>query len=166
MNEPEKERILALIAEGVIRPDEAVSLLAALSEEPKPAAPSAAKPKDKDKDKEKAPAAKAETKEPLMEVQMQRADGSSYTIQVPPNLVPLFWNIAKVAIKESARTAAQETWSGFKHIVRKKTRDVGTSVKNRVTSIGSKPAPAELEAIEAEGIDRQEARRQILQMIQ
>ena len=62
MNEPEKERILALISEGVIRPDEAVSLLAALSEEPKPAAPAPAKA-----DSKKAPAARAESKEPLME---------------------------------------------------------------------------------------------------
>ena len=96
---------------------------------------------------------------------MQRADGSSYTIQVPPNLVPLFWNIAKVAIKESARTAAQETWSGFKHIVRKKTREVSKNVKNRVTSIGSRP-PAPVEAEEEDGIDRIEARHQILQMVQ
>ena len=96
---------------------------------------------------------------------MQRADGSSYTIQVPPNLVPLFWNIAKVAIKESARTAAQETWSVFKHIVRKKTREVSKNVKNRVTSIGSRP-PAPVEAEEEDGIDRIEARHQILQMVQ
>jgi hypothetical protein len=161
MNEPEKERILALIAEGVIRPEEAVSLLAALSDEPKPVAPSSANPVEK-----KPPATKTESKEPLMEVQMQRADGSTYTIQVPPNLVPLFWNIAKVAIKESARTAAQETWSGFKHIVRKKTREVGTNVKNRVTSIGSRPAVITAEIEEEEGVDKFEARRQILQMVQ
>jgi hypothetical protein len=34
MNEPEKERILGMISEGIIRPEEAASLLAALSEEP------------------------------------------------------------------------------------------------------------------------------------
>jgi hypothetical protein len=161
MNEPEKERILAMISEGILRPEEATSLLAALSDEPKQVVrqePEAEKQVD---------AAKPKPKEPLMEVQMQRADGSTYTIQVPPNLVPLFWNIAKVAIKESARTAAQETWSGFKHIVRRKTREVGTSVKNRVSSIGSRPAlQSAAEASEDEGIDRGEARRQILQMVQ
>ena len=166
MNEPEKERILAMVSEGLLRPDEAASLLAVLADEPRILVITEDKKlKDKPKEQEQA-AVKTAAKEPLMEVQMQRADGSTYTIQVPPNLVPLFWNIAKVAIKESARTAAQETWSGFKHIVRKKTRDVGASVKNRVTSIGSRPATPEIVIEEEEGIDKIEARRQILQMIQ
>jgi len=163
MNEPEKERILNMVSEGILRPDEAAGLIAVLSDEPKAlviVAPSDKKGKDPAHVSDK-----AASKEPLMEVQMQRADGSSYTIQVPPNLVPLFWNIAKVAIKESARTAAQETWSGFKHIVRKKTREVSKNVKNRVTSIGSRP-PAPVEAEEEDGIDRIEARHQILQMVQ
>lgn len=167
MNEPEKERILALIAEGVIRPEEAVSLLAALSDEPKP---KQAEPKAASGTKSNQTAAKSKEKEkekePLMEVQMQRADGSTYNIQVPPNLVPLFWNIAKVAIKESARTAAQETWSGFKHIVRRKTREVGSSVKNRVSSIGSRSDAPDAEIEEEDGVDKFEARRQILQMVQ
>lgn len=157
MNEPEKERILALIAEGVIRPEEAAGLLAALSDEPKVDA------ERKATSQPAKPLPKAQDKPPLMEVQMQRADGSTYTVQVPPNLVPLFWNIAKVAIKESARTAAQETWSGFKHIVRRKTREMGKSVRNRVAAIGSRPEP---EPQEDEGIDRFEARRQVLQMVQ
>jgi hypothetical protein len=164
MNEPEKEKILAMISEGLLRPDEAASLLAALSDEPKAviiAATSDKKSKEQDQ-----PTTKAADKQPLMEVQMQRADGSSYTIQVPPNLVPLFWNIAKVAVKESARTAAQETWSGFKHIVKRKTREVGANVKDRVSSIGNRPAAPALQAVEDDGIDRLEARRQILQMIQ
>ncbi len=164
MNEPEKERILAMVSEGLIRPDEAAGLLAVLSDEPRSVTVVAASDK-KSREQEK-PTPKVADKQPLMEVQMQRADGSSYTIQVPPNLVPLFWNIAKVAVKESARTAAQETWSGFKHIVKKKTREVGANVKDRVSSIGSRPAAAPLQALEDDGIDRQEARRQILQMIQ
>jgi hypothetical protein len=101
-----------------------------------------------------------------MEVQMQRADGSTYTVQVPPNLVPLFWNIAKVAIKESARNAAQETWAGFKHIVRRNVRDMRTNVRNRVTTF-TQGRPPDQQQIEADdGLDRFEARRQILQMVQ
>jgi|GEM_PF-1899336 hypothetical protein len=180
MNEPEKERILELISQGIIRPEEATPLLAALSEEPK-AAPSASPTVPGVALATVASPAKSSTvhvqPEPLMEVQMQRADGSSYNIQVPPNLVPLFWNIAKVAIRESARTAAQETWSGFKHIVRRKTHEVGTSVKNSVTSFGARPDkpannlaagghthPQETRSVDDE--TRLEARRQLLQMVQ
>ena len=153
-----------MVSEGLLRPDEAVGLLAALSDEPK--AVIIAAPTDKKSKEQDQPTTRAAGKEPLMEVQMQRADGSTYTIQVPPNLVPLFWNIAKVAVKESARNAAQETWSGFKHIVRKKTREVGANVKDRVSSIGNRPVPPLLQTVEYDGIDRLEARRQILQMIQ
>lgn len=157
MNEPEKERILQMLSEGILRPDEAAGLLAVLADEPEPA------PEPKKKSEEAADKPKPKPKEPLMEVQMQRPDGSSYTVQVPPNLVPLFWQIAKVAIKESARNAAQETWSGLKHIVRNKTNEVKTNVKNRVNSIGSKP---ESVAMPVEEEDQFEARRRILQMVQ
>lgn len=164
MNEPEKDRILEMVSAGILRPDEAVGLLAALTDETKPTIVKKAEPEKK---AEATSQKKANSKEPLMEVQMQRADGSSYTVQVPPNLVPLFWNIAKVAVKESARTAAQETWSGFKHIVKRKSREVGSSVKNKVTSItsGSKKVNIVEEPEDEGGIDKFEARRQLLQMV-
>ncbi len=164
MNEPEKDRILEMVSAGILRPDEAVGLLAALTDETKPTIVKKAEPEKK---AEATSQKKANSKEPLMEVQMQRADGSSYTVQVPPNLVPLFWNIAKVAVKESARTAAQETWSGFKHIVKRKSQEVGSSVKNKVTSItsGSKKVNIVEEPEDEGGIDKFEARRQLLQMV-
>src|SRR5437763_14960709 len=114
MNETERDRILRMVSEGTLRPNEAAHLLAALAEEPAP--DTAAKPAE-EKDK---------PKKPMTEVEVQRPDGTHYTVQVPPDLVPMFLRMAKVAIKESARTAAQETWSGLKTIVRNKTEEVRT----------------------------------------
>jgi hypothetical protein len=152
MNETEKDRILRMVSDGTLRPAEAAHLLAALSEPPT---------EDESKPAEKKE--KSKPKQPLMEVELQRADGTHYKVEVPPNLVPMFWQIAKVAIRESARTTARETWSGFKHIVRTKTKEVRTSVHNRVSG-GSKPeaAPASTPA----EMQQTEARRQILQMVQ
>src|SRR5438045_2909305 len=131
MNETEKERILRMVSEGTLRPAEASHLLAALAEEPAP-------PDPKKKGENGAAKEEEKPKQPLIEVQMQRPDGSNYTVQVPPNLFPMFWQIAKVAIKESARTAANETWSGFKTMVHNKTEEVKANVKAKVS--GSKSA--------------------------
>jgi hypothetical protein len=150
MNETEKDRILRMVAEGTLRPNEAAHLLAALADEPAGGEQNEANGKEK-----------AKPKPPLMEVQMQRPDGTQYTIQVPPNLFPMVWQITKVAIKESARNATQEAWSGFKHIVRTKTAEVKTTVKSRVSGsskAGEPPSP--------EQEQENEARRRILQMVQ
>lgn len=149
MNETEKERILRMVSEGTLRPAEAAHLLAALAEEPAPAGGSAAEN-----------GKKAKPKPPLLEVQMQRPDGTSYTVQVPPNLLPMFWQVAKVAIRESARNASQEAWSGFKHIVHTKTTEVRTNVRTRLS--GSK----EEAVVTPEQEQQAEARRRILQMVQ
>ena len=153
MNETEKDRILRMVADGTLRPAEAAHLLAALAE---PAPEPEAKPAE--------PKTRQKPKQPVLEVDMQRPDGSHYKVEVPPNLLPMFWQIAKVAIKESARTTARETWSGFKHVVRTKTKEVRTSVKNRVSGgkAGETPPPAPT----ATEIQQSEARRQILQMVQ
>ena len=155
MNETEKERILRMVTDGTLRPNEAAQLLAALSEEPKPSEGKKEAKKEEAKPQEKAP-------EQLMEVQMQRPDGSTYTIQVPPNLFPMFWKIAKVAIKESARVASQEAWDGFKNMVRNKADEVKTNVTTRFT--GEKAATVPAASPEQE--QQSEARRRILQMVQ
>jgi hypothetical protein len=95
---------------------------------------------------------------------MQRPDGSHYTVEVPPSLMPMIMKMAGVAIKESARTATQEAWSGFKTMVRNKTDEVRTTVKERVSrpseKVEEKPAPTPEEESQAE------SRRRILQMVQ
>ncbi|HLK55567.1 MAG TPA: hypothetical protein VKU00_03335 [Chthonomonadaceae bacterium] len=166
MNATEKERILQMLNEGLLRPEEAARLLAALSE---PAAPPPAnKPEEKRaaNGKEKAKEAPPE-REKTREVQVQRSDGSYTTIQVPPHLAAMIWEVTKVTIADTAKTAAKETWSGFKNIVRRKTHEVTEGVKTRITGGGEKkiadappppPTPSEEAAFEA--------RRQILQMVQ
>lgn len=160
MNEIEKDRILQLVAQGIIKPAEGASLLAALSEPPPPApvAPKAAGAK---------PAAAPASKPTVMEVDMKRPDGSHHKIEVPSNLFPMFWAIASESIKESTKVAAQETWQGFKNIVRNKTTEVKDGVKTRIAAVGSpKPTAAPVIGPTAAEERRDAARRQILQMVQ
>jgi len=169
-DQTQRDRILKMLADGTLRPDEAAKLLAALSPTPdtgtgkqdtakKAGANDESKDKDKGKEKEK-----DKPKPQLMEVQMQRPDGSHYTVEVPPSLVPMIMKMAGVAIRESARTASKEAWDGFKTMVRNKTDEVKTTVKERVSrpakTSGAAPSPTPEE-------DPQfEARRRILQMVQ
>jgi hypothetical protein len=160
MNEIEKDRILQLVAEGIIKPAEGASLLAALSEQPSP-------PPVVQRAAGVRPAPGPAPKSSVMEVDMKRPDGSHHKIEVPSNLFPMFWAIASESIKESTKVAAQETWQGFKNIVRNKSVEVRDGVKTRIAAVGSPkqtaapvvgPTPAEDR--------RDEARRQILQMVQ
>ena len=59
MNEPEKDRILMMVAEGILRPDEAVGLLAALTEETKPTIIKNAEPEKKIEANRKKPTPKS-----------------------------------------------------------------------------------------------------------
>jgi hypothetical protein len=151
MNETERDRILRMVAEGTLRPHEAAHLLAALADEPETT----------EKKKENS------TKTALMEVQMERPDGSHYTVKVPPSLVPMLWEITKATVRESARTAARDTWDGLKSIVQKKTNQVTTSVRGRFNSVtrqikSEEKAPALTVAERGEAV----ARRQVLDMVQ
>ncbi len=162
MNETEKDRILNMVAEGVIRPGEAAQLLAALAED-------APAPKAKDKAKDAEPEKKrVAEKAPTMEVQMQRADGSTYTIEVPTNMVPMFMSLAGAAIKESARAAAKEAWTGIKDGAKTKFEETRDAVKAKVTGTGGKTSelPASAVPLSDEQKQSQEARKRILQMVQ
>lgn len=154
MNETERDRILRMVAEGTLRPHEAAHLLAALADEPEHLG----------KAKTDKP---AKATGPLMEVQMERPDGSHYTVKVPPSLVPMLWEITKATVRESARSAAHDTWDGLKTVVRKTTRKVTNNVRDRIggskaqTKVdGQLPALTPLEQQSAT------ARRQILEMVQ
>lgn len=159
MNDTEKERILRLVSEGILRPQEAASLLAALSEEPTPAPPQPAAKPVEEKTQAEPP------KQQNVQVQMQRADGTYYTVELPPNLVPMFVKMAGVMIKESVRTAAHETWDGLKTIARNKTHEVKENVKQRIGGSGKaeeKPA----QPAKPQPDSQAEARHQIIQMVQ
>ena len=152
MNETEKQRILKMVAEGALRPSEAAHLLAALAEESEGANSS----KGDGKAKPKPP-------EPMLEIQMQRPDGTNYVVQVPPNLGRMLWEMSKVAIKESARNTTREAWSGLKHMVRNKTQEVKVNVQTRLA--GGKSEKEAL-ALSPEEEQQAAARRRILQMVQ
>ena len=160
MNETEKDRILSMVAEGIIRPAEAAQLLAALAEET-----NAAKPKDKAKETE--PEKKrGPDKAPTMPVQIQRADGSTYTIEVPTSMVPMFMSIAGAAIKESARAAAKEAWTNVKDGAKNKFSEARQAVKAKVSGAGSKTPEPAAPVLSDEQVQSHEARARILQMVQ
>jgi hypothetical protein len=154
MNEKEKERILAMLAEGTLSAADAARLLAALSEHP------AAPPPPP-----QAPPTPPEPPKPMTEVKLQRSDGTYYTVNVPPDLMPMLWTFTKAAIKETVRTAATETVAGLKTMARNKAEEVKTTVKasvqTRVTRPAEPPAPPAPPVPPAS-----DARRQILQMVQ
>lgn len=136
----EQESILKMVSEGVLRPEEAAKLIAILNAPPAPeppktatiteAKPTAEPPKAEAKEEEK-------KKAPTMEVQMQRPDGSYYTVTVPTGLVPAVLKIAGVSIKESVKQNSQEAWGGFKTMVKRKATEVKDNVKDKVTGKGT-----------------------------
>ena len=153
MNETERDRILRMVAEGTLRPHEAAHLLAALADE------SGADAQNNSRSAGKS--------SPLMEVQMERPDGSHYTVKVPPSLVPMLWEITKATVRESARAAAHDTWDGLKTIVRNKSTQVKTSVRDRFNSTkGQLKSEGAVPALSAAEQNEIAARRQILEMVQ
>ncbi len=170
MNDAEKQRILDLVVSGALNAEEAAGIIVALSDPPtpRPVVQEASKAKEASitGPVQAATPGTGNSKDAMMEVQMQRGDGSTYAIQVPTNLFPLFWGIAKTAIKESARTAAQESWDGFKHIVRRKTQEATQAVKDRV-SPPPPPPPVPVAALPPPPkVDNTAARVIVLQMLQ
>ena len=167
MSQPEKDKVLELVAQGVLSASDGASLLGAISEAERAHAEviatipvQSAKQAHNEVQPKQAP-------EQVVEVLLQRPDGTSYTLQVPPGLAPLIWNLTKAAIKESARTAAQESWAGFKHIVRRKTHEVGQAVRDQASAItrgGSAPALPAIEAM-SDKPEHAGARARILEMV-
>lgn len=154
MNETERERIMQMVSDGTLRPNEAAQLLAALNETQTASGSTSAE----------APKQSAKPKPEMMEVQMQRPDGSHYTVEVPPSLVPMLMKMAGVAIKESARTATIEAWAGFKTMVRNKTEEVKETVKTSMS--GSRPKAAVPTEAVTKTESGAEARRRLIQMVQ
>ena len=97
---------------------------------------------------------------------MERPDGSHYTVKVPPSLVPMLWEITKATVREFARSAAKDTWDGLKTIVTKKTKQVTTNVRDRLSSKGQGKSESGVPAISAAERQEAAARRQTLEMVQ
>jgi hypothetical protein len=150
MNETERDRILTMVAEGALRPTEAAQLLASLAETPPTSAAPAAKGD-----------ARAASAEAPVEIQMRRPDGTYYTVQVPQNLVAIFWEVAKVHLKEQLRTVAKETAQGARNMVLNQTDEIRALLRRRMT--GTSPA---IQQTAPEEEDKAEARRRILVMVQ
>ncbi len=167
MSQQEKDKVLELVAHGVLSPSDGASLLAAISEAERANAIVAASLPVQQVQRVNPEVTPKLAPEQAVEILMQRPDGTSYTLQVPPGLAPLIWNLTKAAIKESARTAAQESWSGFKHIVRRKTQEVGQAVRDQATSLARGSAAPALPAIEAKADlpEHSGARARILEMV-
>lgn len=137
----EQDSILKMVSEGILSPTEAAKLIAALNAAQEAPAPpqageppkSAEPPKAEAKDKEE-----AKPKPATMEVQMQRPDGTYYTVHVPTGLIPAVLKIAGVSIKESIKQNSSEAWDGFKTMVKRKANETKESVVDKVTG-RSKP---------------------------
>lgn len=175
MQETDRERILRLVAEGVLRPDEAARMIEALNRAQAQAAQTngaeknagaAASPAEKSPlEKEKSASQSPKTgRPPLQTVEIQRPDGSRYTLEVPPGLVPAFMRLAGVYVKEQARTATQEAWGGLKVMVKRSFREMKTNLRSRVGGTPQKkeeavgPSPKELQ--------KREERLRLLRMVE
>ncbi len=155
----EKERILKMLDDGLISPAEAAKLLAALQEH------NAAK--NQVKVEVVTEPAKSDKPGPMTQIQMQRPDGTFYTIEVPQGLVPMIAKMTGVAIKESVRSAATDAWDGLKIMVKNKTTEVKTNVSNKVRGVGKEDKDkAKTETASSADTTHQEARRRIIQMVQ
>lgn len=156
MSDMDCKRILQMLGDGVISPDEARRLLAELE---KPAKPEPQKSADAG-----SPGPKQQASKQTMEVEMQRADGSRYVVEVPAGLVPSLLKMAGVAVRESARTAAQDAWGGIKSIARNKAADVKDVMKKtRPRRAGSKQPAAPQTGPET---DASQARGRVLALVQ
>jgi polyhydroxyalkanoate synthesis regulator phasin len=171
----EQDRILQLVADGIIRPEEAAKLIAALNppaaSEP-PAKSAEAKPKE-EATKPDTTATNSKEKPATMEVQMQRPDGSYYTIQVPSGLIPAVLKIAGASIKESIKQNSREAWDGFKIMTKRKAHEVKENITDKVTGRNkAEPEPPASPTTPAPPspprpyVDRTVERQLILQMVQ
>lgn len=155
MNESEQQRILRMVADGTISAEDARKLLASLS-------PKSSSSESLPVEIVSNASSDSKPKEKTVEVQMQRPDGSVYTVQLPPNLVSMFWEVAKVTIKESARNAAQETVAGLKVIAKNKSSELKAAIQQKMSGNGvDSPNSVPTSSATARG----EARRQVLQMV-
>ena len=165
MNETEKQQIIDLVAAGKLDAEQAAGIIIALTPQDLPTASTPAVTPAILPATAEVPRAAQPVKEQMIEVQMQRADGSVYTIQVPNNLVQVFWTVAKTTIKQSVKTAAQESWDGFKHVVKRKAQETAQSVTDKVSPPPPPPAPVASLPPPAKA-DHAAAKLIVLQMLQ
>ncbi len=161
--ETERERIIRMISEGTLRPEEAAPLLAALASGDRPMPETVSEGPQKTGDKQEA---NGETSKTVMrEVQFQRPDGTSYSVSVPPNLISAVIKIAAVELREASKVAAQDAWAGFKTMTKNKVAETRTNLKTKMSG-GKKEADSPAAPVDPAKERKSEARRQVVQMVQ
>ncbi|MDE2126738.1 MAG: hypothetical protein KGJ62_09120 [Armatimonadetes bacterium] len=147
-DEGERSRILRLVAEGALTAEQAALILDT------PVSPHAG---GNGRQAGARADAKSPDEKPRVAIQMQRPDGSQYTLHVAPGLMGMIWKLAGVAIKESAKNAARDTWEGVRIMVTSTSRSAGKRVRRRFR--GSAGAAEDLAQKQIE------ARRRVLGMV-
>ncbi|MBC7527296.1 MAG: hypothetical protein H7308_07070 [Chthonomonadaceae bacterium] len=163
MNETERERIIRMVSEGTLRPEEAASLLAALAAGHTPVAESVNSAQQKSKTAQEKSDESAKTV--MHDVEFRRPDGTSYSVQVPPHLIAAFMKIAAVQLKEASKIAAQDAWVGLKTMTRNKVTETKQNLKDRVTG-KTKKAEEAVFVPDPAMTRKTDARHQIVQMVQ
>ena len=115
-----------MIGEGVITSQEGAQLIAALATPANLPVERTPEPEAKQEEKRR-PAAQE------VEVQLQRADGSYYSVRVPPTLAPMIWEVTKATIREGVRAAAEDVTEGMKAIIRRNTDEIRKTVSDKMT---------------------------------
>lgn len=158
MPETEKERILRLIAEGVLTPEEGARMIEALqrAQQAQPTASSTSEPsREKPKTNER---------QNFQKVEIPRPDGTHETIEVPPALVPAVMKVIGAYMKESARSAARDAWGGFRVMASRSLNEMKSNLRSRFS--GSPNKAASLNTPSPEEIQRREERLRLLQMVE
>lgn len=151
MSSAEKQRILQMVSDGTLNSTEAARLLAAVTEREE-----MLKPKS-------APSAKREPDpKSTQTIELQRKDGSHYSMDVPAGLAPALAKTIGLYIKESAKTATRETIEGMKAIAINKANEVKSAVRGRRGAKSSAPLMVTEPPHETK---RREARKRVLEML-
>ncbi|HLH79194.1 MAG TPA: hypothetical protein VKV29_02805 [Chthonomonas sp.] len=158
MPETEKERILRLIAEGVLTPEEGARMIEAL-QRVQQAQPTTSSTPEPPKEKPK-----TNDRQNFQKVEIPRPDGTHETIEVPPALVPAVMKVIGAYMKESAKSAAKDAWGGFKVVASRSLNDMKSNLRSRIS--GSPHTDSSPKTPSPEEIQRREERRRLLQMVE
>ena len=147
-DEGTRSRILRLVADGTLNAEQAALLLDSNGSPVEGGEKQAVGDRKSGKNPEE---------KPRVAIQMQRPDGSQYTLHVAPGLMGMIWKLAGVAIKESAKNAARDTWDGVRIMVTSTSRSAGKRVRSRFRGAAG--------AAEEAARKQTEARRRVLGMV-
>ena len=160
----ETDRILQLVSEGILRPDEATKLLEALKHSASPQPSPAPQPVESVNN---LPVAVPTPVQQTVPVQFTRPDGSTYTVELPPSLIMIIIKTTGIIVRESVRQAAQDTFYGLKAMVKNRANEMRDEVRAQISRIGEPRKEPNVEVTyTAQETDSGEARRLVLNMVQ